>query len=168
MLFEQESQSYRQALNKAMDYLSMRAYSSNELYQKLCQKLEDKPAAAAAVARCVELGMLDDEAFARQRAAQLVARGKSPMQIRAYLMEKGVERSVAQQVLEELQEEHDPVESILGLIQRQYARKLEQGKQQAVIAALARRGFSLRDIRRALESWDMEQQELDFSGWDEF
>ena len=46
MLFEQEDQAYRQAVQKAMDYLSVRDHASGELYDKLCKKAELPPEAA--------------------------------------------------------------------------------------------------------------------------
>ena len=60
MLFEEEDKAYRRALDKAMEYLSLRDHSSGELYDKVRKKLEDDHAAAAAVARCVELGLIND------------------------------------------------------------------------------------------------------------
>lgn len=158
MLFEQEQAEYRQALNKAMEYLSLRDHSSGELYQKVRAKLENDQAAAAAVARCVELGMLDDQAFARRRAEYLLARSKSPAQIRSHLVEKGVDRCLAQQVVEELVDQQDISETVYQLLQKSYRRKLEQGKHQNVMAAMARRGFSMGVVRQALERWQQEQE----------
>lgn len=157
MLFEQEDQEYRRVLNKAMEYLSLRDYSSGELYTKLCQKPEIAPQnAAAAVARCVELGLLNDEAFARHRAKYLLARNKSPMQIRTHLQEKGIDRQTIGLVLEELLEEQSPSEAVYQLLQKSYGRKLAMGKKQNVIAAMARRGFALGDVKRAIARWEEE------------
>lgn len=157
MLFEQENQAYRRALNKAIEYLSLRDHSSGELYDKLCKKLEMQPeAAAAAIARCVELGLLDDEAFAHRRAKYLLARNKSPMQIRTHLQEKGIDRQTIGQVLEALFEEESPVEAVYQLLQKSYGRKLLAGKKQNVIAAMARRGFSFGDIKQAIARFEEE------------
>ena len=49
----------RRALDKAMDYLSLRDHAAGELYQKLCRKF-DAHSAAYAVARAGELSALDD------------------------------------------------------------------------------------------------------------
>ena len=62
----------RRALDKAMDYLSLRDHAAGELYQKLCRKF-DAHSAAYAVARTGELGLLNDVSFARRRAAELLA-----------------------------------------------------------------------------------------------
>ena len=61
----------RRALDKAMDYLSLRDHAAGELYQKLCRKF-DAHSAAYAVARAGELGLLNDVSFARRRAAERV------------------------------------------------------------------------------------------------
>ena len=156
MLFEEEDKAYRRALDKAMEYLSLRDHSSGELYDKVRKKGEDDHAAAAAVARCVELGLINDEAFARHRAKYLLARHKSPAQIRAHLAEKGVDRQIAAQVLEELFEEESPADAVYQLLCRSYGRKLAAGKRQNVIAAMARRGFSMGHIREALARWEEE------------
>ena len=62
----------RRALDKAMDYLSLRDHAAGELYQKLCRKF-DAHSAAYAVVRAGELGLLNDVSFARRRAAELLA-----------------------------------------------------------------------------------------------
>ena len=156
MLFEEEDKDFRRALDKAMEYLSLRDHSSGELYDKVRKKLEDDRAAAAAVARCVELGLVNDEAFARHRAKYLLARHKSPVQIRAHLSEKGVDRQTIGVVLEELFQEESPAEAVYQLLCRSYGRKLAAGKRQNVIAAMARRGFSLGDVKEALSRWEEE------------
>ena len=70
----------RRALDKAMDYLSLRDLAAGELYQKLCRKF-DEHSAAYAVARAGELGLLNDADFARRRAAELLRKRKSRREI---------------------------------------------------------------------------------------
>ena len=65
----------RRALDKAMDYLSLRDHAAGELYQKLCRRF-DAHSAAYAVARAGELGLLNDAGFARRRAAELLRKRK--------------------------------------------------------------------------------------------
>ena len=66
----------RRALDKAMDYLSLRDHAAGELYQKLCRRF-DAHSAAYAVARAGELGLLNDAGFARRRAAELICRPRA-------------------------------------------------------------------------------------------
>lgn len=141
----------RRALDKAMDFLALRDHAAGELYDKLCRKF-DPHSAAAAVARAGELGLLNDEDFARRRAAELLRKRKSRREILLDLNKKGIDRDTAAAVVEALgDEEEDPdLASARALVQRQYASKLAQGKEPQVAAALARRGFSHAVIRTVL------------------
>lgn len=145
----------RKALDKAMDILALRDHAAGELYQKLCRKF-DPPSAAWAVARAQELGLLNDESFARRRAAELYRKRKSRREILNDLAAKDVDREVAARVVEALyaadEDAPDPeLENARALVARQYARKLAEGKRDQVAAALARRGYSHAIIRQALE-----------------
>ena len=142
----------RRALDKAMDLLALRDHAAGELYDKLCRKF-DPHSAAAAVAKAGELGLLNDEDFARRRAAELLRKRKSRREILMDLNKKGIDRDTAAAAVEALgDEEEDPdLASARALVQRQYAAKLAQGKELQVAAALARRGFSHSVIRTVLE-----------------
>ncbi len=144
----------RRALDKAMDYLSLRDHAAGELYQKLCRKF-DEHSAAYAVARAGELGLLDDAVFARRRAAELLRKRKSRREILRDLAAKGIDRDTAAQAVEALydtgEDGEDPEEAAArALVERQYAAKLAAGKRDQVAAALARRGFSHAIIRAVL------------------
>lgn len=148
----------RRALDKAMDYLSLRDHASGELYQKLCRKF-DAHSAAYAVARAGELGLLDDAGFARRRAAELLRKRKSRREILNDLAAKGIDRDTAAEAVESLYDEaeegEDPeMASVQALLERQYAAKLAAGKRDQVAAALARRGFSHAIIREALAAYE--------------
>ena len=148
----------RRALDKAMDYLSLRDHASGELYQKLCRKF-DAPSAAYAVARAGELGLLDDAGFARRRASELLRKRKSRREILTDLATKGIDRDTAAEAVEALyecdEEGEDPeLATARALVQRHYAAKLAAGKRDQVAAALARRGFSHAIIREALAEDD--------------
>ena len=145
----------RRALDKAMELLALRDHAAGELYQKLCRKF-DPHSAAAAVAKAGELGLLNDENFARRRAAELLRKRKSRREILQDLAAKGVDRDTAADAVEALfaaadGDAPDPeLENACALLTRQYAAKLAAGKRDQVAAALARRGFSHAVIRAAL------------------
>ena len=144
----------RRALDKAMDYLALRDHAAGELYQKLCRKF-DEHSAAYAVARAGELGLLNDEAFARRRAAELLRKHKSRREITNDLAVKGIDRDTAARVTEELfagdeDGESPEIANARALVQRHYAAKLAAGKRDQVAAALARRGFSHAVIKAVL------------------
>lgn len=144
----------RRALDKAMDYLSLRDHAAGELYQKLCRKF-DEHSAAYAVARAGELGLLDDAGFARRRAAELLRKRKSRREILRDLAAKGIDRDTAAEAVETLYDtgeggENPELTAARALVERQYAAKLAAGKRDQVAAALARRGFSHAIIREVL------------------
>lgn len=138
----------RKAKNKALDYLSLRDYGSKELYQKLCQKF-DAPSSAAAIAEMQRLNLLNDSAFAQHRAAYLFQKGKSRREVACILQKLGISREILEEVLQEAVPQSE-VEAICTLIQKKYLTKLAAGKRENVLAALARRGFSMRDCREAV------------------
>lgn len=153
----------RKALDRAMDILALRDHASGELYQKLCRKF-DSHSAAAAVAKVQELGLLNDEDVARRRAAELMRKHKSRREILSDLAAKGIGRDAAAAAVEELyaaapEDAPDPEQAAaLALVQRQYARKLAEGKRENVAAALARRGFSHGTIRAVLARFEEEAE----------
>ena len=150
----------RRALDKAMDLLALRDHAAGELYAKLCRRF-DPHTAAAAVARVGELGLLNDAGFARRRAAELLRKRKSRREILQDLAAKGIDRETAADALAALMpadgEEDPDLASARTLVERQYARKLAEGKTQQVMAALARRGFSHAVIRAAVQPRDPEE-----------
>ena len=117
-------------------------------------------------------------AAAAAKARSLLAQHRSRRAIADVLRRKGVERPVAEAVLEELyapegapagalpvgwavngagpdaqaaEAPRDPeLEAAAALVRRQYARRLAEGREDLVLAALARRGFSYRTARAAL------------------
>lgn len=154
----------RRALDKAMDYLSLRDHATGELYRKLCRKF-DAESAAWAVARAGELGLLNDASFARRRAAELLRKHKSRREILQDLAAKGIDRDTAAAAVEDLYapdgEGEDPeLAAARTLVERRYAARLAAGRRDQVAAALARRGFSHAVIREALAA--VEQDDADF------
>lgn len=153
----------RKACDKALRCLSVRLWAAGELYQRLCRDF-DEHSAAAAVAKMQQLDLLDDASFARQKAAWMARRNKSPRDIRMQLARCGVDEGVIEDTLAELfaedGEELSPArQAILRLLERPYAARLAAGETDKVKAALARRGFTHEDIRAALAAWQEQREE---------
>jgi len=146
-----EQSDERRAKDKALNYLSLRAYGSAELSQKLC-RVFDEDTAAAAVAEMARLGLLDDEAFARRRAAWWQQQGKSTRDIRAKLLALGLPRDLIDTALSSLAGDADEA-ALRRVIEKQYLAKLARGEREKVLAALARRGFSPRLARAVLADY---------------
>ena len=164
----QRSDDAQQARQRALGWLTDRDFSSNGLYEKLRRTYTDQ-AAAQVVAEMVQLQYVDDERYARNLVRSLYGQHRSRRFIAGKLAEKGVERSLAARILDEVYEqwqqelteeaEYYPDESAvtdpetaaaLALIEKSYQRKLQDGRPDLVLAALQRRGFSYRAAKAAL------------------
>ena len=140
---------YRKALNKAADLLSRRSHSAYELKTKLMRTC-DEEAAQRAVDRFVELGYLDDEAFAKELAAHLFNnKNYSPNNVKNELYKRGIQKDIINKILDET--ENAPVDSVIQIILKKCRVKLnEENGRQKTVAALMRKGFSYSDIKNAL------------------
>lgn len=146
LLLERKSET-RKAEQAAMNLLGRRAHGKAELRRKLAQRF-DNESCCAAVDKMCELGFMSDEDFARQKAQEMHQKGKSALQISQALQALGIERDIVEEVAAPLGQ--DDEQTALRLIQKQYAQKLADGQREKVMAALARRGFTHRQIVAAL------------------
>lgn len=145
-----EQSGFLTAKARALDLLSRRSYSGAMLYKKLCEK-ESEQVSAAAVARMTELGLIDDEDWARRYARDCMnRRGFSSSRTLRELMTKGIDRDLAALVLEELDD--DPRPAIARIVTRKYLQAIsgEKGYRRA-FNALLRLGYRHGDIRAVLE-----------------
>lgn len=155
---------YRAAVEKAAQLLSRAANTTHQLYEKLCRTV-DPQAAAAAVARMVELGLMDDQDYARRKAADLTnLRGCGPRRVADELRRRGLEPQAISQAMEAL--EGDPRQRLAQLVERKYAPALgdEKGRRRT-INALLRLGYDYEDIRAVLrdragsqDHWEQQEE----------
>lgn len=147
-----EASGEKRAKEKALWLLSSRDHSKRELEAKI-RKSSDIDSAKKAVERMEELGLVDDERFARRYAEQLInVKHLSKKGAKYKLIEKGIDKDLAEQILEEL--DPDPREHIETLIERKYLRYLsdEKGRRKTV-AALQRMGYSWSDIKAVMSNY---------------
>ena len=150
-----QSSDEKRAKEKALWLLSSRDHSSRELKVKLGRDCTEE-SACKAVERMEELGLVDDEKFARRYARELIFnRHYSARGARYKLCEKGIDRELADIITEELSP--DPRENIEALLSTKYARSLSDEKgRRRVVSALQRLGYSWEDIRAALSNFSEE------------
>ena len=144
------SVSFRRAYNKGLDFLSRRPFGTKELIKKLCEKGHDKQAAQKACERLIELGLLNDEEYARILANDLLERKKYAIKrVKQELIFRGIDREIVENTIDSI--DNDPQKSIIILIKKKYINKLgdEKGKKR-VVDALMRLGYSYSDIKTAL------------------
>ena len=144
--------SFRRAYNKGLDLLSRRPHGTKELVKKLCEKGHEKESAEKACDRLLELGLLNDEEFARMLANELYERkGYGTKRIKQELIFRGIEREIAENAIESL--DIDTQTRIILVIKKKYLNKIndEKGRKRAV-DGLMRLGYSYFDIKNALNS----------------
>lgn len=144
--------------DKAMWLISYRDHSRHELIEKLRR---DYPAssAEAAVSRLEELGLVDDERYARRYAAELInVRHLSDRGVRQKLREKGIDRDLIDGIMAEF--EVDERTQIREIIKKNYARTLSDEKaRRRAVNALSRLGFGYSDIKSVLAEYIEPEEE---------
>lgn len=146
-----DSVSFRRAYNKGLDLLSRRPYGVNELIKKLCEKGHEKEASQKACDRLLELGLLNDEEYARILANDLLQRKNySTKRIKQELSFRGIPREIIENTVDSL--DNDAENRIILVIKKKYINKLndEKGRKRAV-DGLMRLGFSYSEIKSALK-----------------
>ena len=90
----------RRAREKALYLLEHRSHSKRELTEKVTRSGTSREAAQAAADRLEELGLLDDGAYARDLARELVERKRYGLRrVRQELARKGISRELVEEIL---------------------------------------------------------------------
>ena len=177
------AESRSKLMERAVGLLSLRPMSRRELLDKLCapprqkkekypyDKLDDVPdpdvlqaqkealreQAEGVADRLTELGLLNDEEYARTVVRHYAAKGYGPRKIRDELYRRGVPRSF----WEDAMEEREPDDSQIDKLARQKLRGAEPTREnlKKVSDYLARRGYGWEEISAALERLRQEEWE---------
>jgi regulatory protein len=138
--------------DKAMWLISFRDHSRRELVDKLRRDYSEDCCEQTAD-RMVELGLIDDEHFARRYSADLInLKHLSYRGVRQKLAEKGISRELIDEVTGELK--IDEEQQIRTIIDKKYSRVMndEKGRRRAY-NALMRLGFSYQDIKSVMAEY---------------
>ncbi len=140
------------ARNHAYLLLSYRARTAAELRTRLARKGFGPEVVQATLDRLRELGLVNDEQFARQFAEDRVSLGqKGKWRVRAELARRGVAREQIEQAIAGAPDETAAARSA-ALKFRERNRRLEPDVlKRRLYGFLARRGFSLDTIRQVLD-----------------
>ncbi len=146
---------FKRAKARSLWYLTRSDHSQKLLYDKLIRGGFSKKACQDAVARMIELGLIDDEAYAKRLASSLKGGGASNREIEYKLILKGIPANLAKELTFE---NEDECQRIKYLLEHKFESKLstEEGVKK-VFAALMRKGFSPSDIRSALKEYCEEE-----------
>ena len=153
----------RRAKEKALWLISYRSHSKKELFDKLKRSF-DEASAQKAVDRMEELGLINDEEFAKLYARKLVNGKKMSVKAAEFeLYRKGIDKVTAEQVLGELEYDpqtqiiefitkYDPQTQIIEFITKKYKNIDDEKIKRRAVAALQRKGYSWEEIKQAIES----------------
>ncbi len=129
------------AMNRALNLLGYRARSEGEIRTRLGRHGYAAATIETVVLRLEELGYIDDEEFARQRAREK-ARRYGPRRVSADLMQSGVGREVAAGAVEEEFAGRSELEDARSAAGRRYNGEGSESEARRVYGFLARRGYS--------------------------
>ena len=144
----------RRAKEKALYLLEHRNHSKKELTEKIARTAASREAARAAAEQMEELGLINDEAFARDYARELFGRKRfGARRVRQELKLKGIGDELIGELLAEYGDEEFAQENIRAVLEKKYADWPEDEKaRRRAYAALQRLGYSYDQIRRAMGS----------------
>ena len=142
---------------RAVRIVSATGVTKRDLEQRLVHKGEDPEQAKEAVRWMAELDLLDDREVARTVVQKCINRGYGPARAKQMLYEKKVPRQYWEEVLADYP---DMEESIADFLRSKLgADSDEKDKKRAIDAAL-RRGHNYSQIRKALNSLDMDHDDF--------
>ena len=129
------------AMTRALNLLGYRARSEGEVRDRLGRYGYAPETVEAVISRLGELGYLDDEECARQRARERAAR-YGPRRVSADLMKSGVGRELASRTVEEEFEGRSELADARSAASRRYNGEGSEAEARRVYGFLARRGYS--------------------------
>ncbi len=133
---------------RAVRIISATNVSKKDLERRLVQKGETPELASEAVQWLTELNLLDDLETARQLAQSAARKGYGAARIRQILYQKGIDRQLWDEAMEELPEPDDAIDRFLQ--SRFKGEKPDERETKRAVDALLRRGHRWADIRSAM------------------
>ena len=156
----------RRAWDKALYLLSLRDYARAQLQRKL-EREAGSELARETVERLERAGLLNDGAYARRLARDMVERRHfSRRRTLQELTARGLDRETAEEAVEEL--EPDDAEQALELLRKKRYNELsDPDTRRWAASALARAGFGWDAVRCAMERRREELAEDETEDWKE-
>ena len=144
------------AFRTGLRMLELRSFARADLGRRLQRKGHPRAAIEIALERLLTLGLLNDEAYARNYVQTRAVRGRGPSRLVRDLLALGVQRPLIDRaVTAEWPEGSDRTSMPQALVTKRAAQLgtlPRQTKRRRLLAYLARRGFSGRDVSALVES----------------
>lgn len=152
---------YVRAKQSALDYLAYKPRTEQEVRRKLKKREVPRPIVEDVIARLYELEYLDDESYAHDYAHNRFSSKKyGPLRIRRELVERGIDRHVAEAAVDELFAEENAQAAAREHAKKRWPRldKDEdlRRRKQKMYRYLRRRGFSTDTIYPILDDLERE------------
>lgn len=155
LMFHLKESDYVRAKARGLWFLDRADYSEKKLYEKIVAGGISNTAAARAVSRIKELGLIDDQKFAARLAAQMSDANISKRETYAKLYAKGIPKEIIKSVLEKT--DFDEASQIEAVIDKKYRAKMDTKENiQKVYAALIRKGFSYSAVSDVIRKYTKE------------
>lgn len=140
------------AKEKALYLIEYKSRTKRELLDRLIP-LYGQNASELAVERLEQVGLIDDEAFAREYAENLLFKKKFSKERTVFEMsKKGIDKCIIEEILDEIAP--DPVEQITNLLETKFARSLSDEKGRAkTVNSLKAMGYRWSDINDAMSEY---------------
>jgi len=143
------------AFRTALRALEARSFARGDLARRLQRKGHPRAAVATALERVAQLGLLDDAAFAGNYVETRAARGRGPSRLLRDLLSMGVERSLIERAIQAHWPDGSDRTAVPLALAHKRAAQLgslpRQTKRRRLVAFLARRGFSGREISEMVD-----------------
>lgn len=142
----------KRAKDKALYLITYRDHSKKELTDKI-RRTCDEASAEKAVERMEELGLVDDESYARRYAQQIIFSKHISKKGASYeLARKGIDKELANEILDEI--EVDSKEQIRLVIEKKYRNINDEKIKRRAVSALQRLGYGWEDIKSVIEEYN--------------
>ena len=136
---------------KAMDYLSRREHSYQELNTKLLKKSFNPSIVDIELEKLIKDGLLSDKRFTESFIRSRKNQGKGPLRIRSELSIKGVKAQLIEDELEEVKEQEWTQLAVEALKKKLGNNsELDYHKQLKLMRFLSTRGFSKQQVKSAI------------------
>lgn len=159
-------QTPQRMLNRALFYLQRFSATEKHLGDVLQRQLDRKRRqgdnvpddadtwVSITVQKCVELGFVNDRAFAESRINRLRREGRSTTYMQQHLAQKGVAKDIIQALLLDTSPEDELEAAKRCVVRKRLGRDHSPEARQKDLAKLARAGFSFDIAKRALDAKD--------------
>lgn len=153
-------ESKKKALTVAANVLTYKNRSAAALYDRLIEKGQPEEEAAYAVARLKELGFLNDEQYGQSLMASCRAKGWGRTRIKQELKKRQLDPELVDRLLEDFEPDYDKMKKLISSKLKNDPSP-DRAAVKRVADSLARRGFSWDQIRRALDEYTQQLEEME-------